>query len=165
MDVTDLDYTTEKAIDDRLRSSMEMANTKPEDYGQEVIDRNKSNPFAQQNLMNAAISKKAMKSYQTDLHRMKEMRELNLTRDIFKDLENSASLQQKRHQFARVREMAVKQRIMDARAQRAQTLSSILGIGFALGGAALGAAGGPAGAVAGAAIGNQVGQTVGGGSK
>lgn len=162
MEIGDLDPTTNQVIDSRVQAANQLANTTAEDEGKAFLKREEINPFmgnptpalGGQQSMSRAIKNRAERSYQSEIERMRELRELNINKTSFEQIMGAAQIQNERYAFQKQREIAIKKRIMDQRAQRAQVLSSILQIG---GTAVGGYLGGPAGAAGGAAAGKGLG--------
>ncbi len=160
MELTDIDQPTNDVIDSRVKSAMNLSSTTPEQEGQAFLKREENSPFSQNQMMGNAIKNRAQRRYDSDLSRLREMREINLNHNNFDKIMDVSALENQRYEFKKQREMAIKKRIMDQRSQRAQILSSILQVGGTIVG---GAFGGPVGAVAGGAAGKAVaGSRVGG---
>lgn len=153
-EIPPLNPAVQEAINNQIKDATTMATSDAQAYGQHVKDMQSQNPFGGPSLMGNAINNKFARQYKQDVENMSAQRELGKSGEDFQRLSQTFQTQGKRYQLARERDIMIKKRIMDARAQRAQTLGALLQIGGTIVGGLLG---GPAGAMAGNAAGQVAG--------
>lgn len=143
------DDKTRDVIKNRINAANELAN-EYQSGGQGLLK-----PFEPTKIdlgeqaMSAAIKGRANQRYQDEIDRIRTLQQYKQPLEAMRGLKQAQGLAAKEYQLDRARQMALQKRVQDEDTQRAQVLSSLLGLGAVAGGAALG---GPMGAAAGGAV-------------
>lgn len=149
-----LDAITRQAIDDRIKSETQLQGTPDEVLGGFTAESAK--PFLTENdIAKSAIQSKANKLFQNDLASLQARKRMDNFEERAKNLNRTKRFGIGQLRADQTYAAAMEQRRMNEEAQRAQILTTILGIGGAAAGAVLGGMpGAAAGGAAGSAVGN-----------